>query len=244
MYNNKGISYSHLSKEWKIGTGSIYHHLAKLAPYIKKNQQNTYELSTKGIEICEWLLNSKMGRATVIEINGFTRLTQQWILFAEQKIILPVIIALSFLASVLLVDNGLIQTGPIVLPITSEISLIESGLIWSLITILYIFLIYGLSNLLSRGEPFSALNAFRVYIIGTLPQILLIWMQLLFFRLAQIDLTTNLLLIMNILSQLLFLIFLTSSLFIYSGFSFERSIIIILGILYLHISVTAIFLLS
>ena len=62
------ISFTTMSKEWKIATGTLYHHLKGLGTLIYQDEHSRYLLTEKGEQISAWFLRTESGKVKVEKI--------------------------------------------------------------------------------------------------------------------------------------------------------------------------------
>ncbi|MHA2089936.1 MAG: winged helix-turn-helix domain-containing protein, partial [Candidatus Kariarchaeaceae archaeon] len=156
MFANDGISFSTMSQEWGIATGTIYHHIAKLSTIVYQNESNEYILNDQGISLCEWFLKEKHGKATIEKIDTFTILTYPLVKRINENVnvillFLPVAFLVGFYLSSLL---NIIAFGPFLFPATdffgSNFVFFTNFFILGIMTLLYCLTIYGFNGSSSK----------------------------------------------------------------------------------------------
>jgi hypothetical protein len=176
MFVNDGISFSTMSQDWGIATGTIYHHIAKLSTIIYQNESNEYILNDKGISLCEWFLKEKQGKATIKKIDTFTILTYPLVKRINENVniillFLPVAFLVSFYLSSLL---DIISLGPFLFPATDLFEL-NYIFIVNLVTIGIMISLYCLTiYVFDRSASSIDKTVIAGYLLSLFPNVLLV----------------------------------------------------------------------
>ena len=235
MFENNGISFSIMSKEWGLATGTIYHHLSKLDAVISQDSSNLYVLNEDGVSICEWFLQTKKGQVTVKKIDAFTSFTNPIVQLINNNssIILPIGIVSLLLAFYLGSELGILSLGPFLLPVIKFESssnlllfnvIIQLGLL--LIYIFTIYFVYKKKNIVDK-------RIITGYLVSLFPNIFVIYLFFIIDYYYEFELELIFWILISITNQMIFLLVNSSILLINYGSSVEKSITIVLSNLYL-----------
>ncbi|MHA2248778.1 MAG: winged helix-turn-helix domain-containing protein [Candidatus Kariarchaeaceae archaeon] len=225
MFNNGSLSFSLLSKDWKIGTGTIYHHLKSLDPLIIQNSENLYQLNEKGMMVCEWFLQTKSGKANVQKIDAFTALVNPVLVkisLHANEILIISLLAL-FMGHITSSQVGAIILGPFILPIPNNINTDQVLLFNTLVTICLFLLYTGSRYVFQFSNRMSETAINTGFILSLLPTNLVVVLFYIVDQLFRIEITLPIWIILSFMTQLFFLILNSAILVAYCGSSVEKA---------------------
>ncbi len=236
LFENKSITFTTLSVEWELVTGTIYHHLKILGSLVSKDEQNIYHLTDEGIKVCEWFLNTKSGRSTVKKIDSFTMFTQslETLIYNNQPLVLRLGIILSISGIITSSKIRVHLLGIFIVPDTVNKSF-ENLVFWNLLSLIFVILVLMISNLITSSNPVKSFDKLITrFLAALMPSnliISLIWILDLYY---QVELTFTIWMVISFLSQGFFLFVISSTMININAFSVERSALIALINLYLQ----------
>lgn len=236
LFETKSITFTTLSVEWELVTGTIYHHLKILGSLVYKDEQNIYHLTEEGISVCEWFLNSKSGRSTVKKIDSFTLLTQplETLIYNNQSLLLLFSIILGITGIIASSKLGVHLMGTFIVPDNNSKSF-ENLIFWNLLSLIFVTFLLVMSNWViskKQSKAFDKLiTRFLAALIPSNSIITLIWILDFYY---QVELTFSIWLIISFLSQGFFLFVVSSTMININAFSIERSALFAIGNLYVQ----------
>lgn len=215
------ISFSTISKEWGVATGTLYHHLKALNSIIYQNEQSHYCLNDEGHKLVSWFLKTDSILVSVKKVDSFTILMNPIHSFLEHYT------PFSHISSLIIILIGLIYSsihkvvvvGPF---ITQEIN--TSYLIFNILTNTLLIMVITLLSGKSLKKSYQIVKELH---FGLFPPFLLV---ILIF-LLKIQLSSILWMIVSFILQFVFMSYSTSVL-ARNAIKVERSILIVLFALY------------
>lgn len=231
IYNNHGASFTQLSDELQISTGSIYHHLKELDTLIMQSEQKKYKLTDRGTEVVEQYLHQS--RIKVQQIESFTYITNKYFNLIIEKypssiiLIMGIIILGNLLAS----QTETFLLGAVIIPAT-DINY-STRLIGSILYTIFLLTIYYLLVFIQRGGSPKLNSILNVYTISLLVSNTIIITLFLLLQVFVFTIPLWLFILLNIISQVWFVSVITAGTIQYHGLPVSASIISALALLYI-----------
>ena len=169
IYQEGSISYTVLSKEWKIKTGPIYYHLNILQPYLSHSENEVYYLNETGIELSQWLFDNGNTKSKIRKMDAFTALFSPFIQKLAFSSVIPKLLYISVMISLYLTYKlDIIQIGPF-LRRNIQFDNYSISLLWfNLAIFALVFGILLVFEQMSIGKP-QIQHSFNVYALSLLP---------------------------------------------------------------------------
>ncbi len=231
------ISFSELSKEWKLSTGVIYHHLSILGSLIKQNSSRRYILTDKGRKIADWLFQDRIKQVEVEKINALSYLVGGLIEHISTKWLLFLFLSLGIIIlgkAVVIRDHGLI-IGPLFALTSVNWSVQRLAIVSFVGEIGGLLITIGLGNLFSsqrKGFEFNR-KAITSYFLASSFSHASVILAIVLGRLFSIIFTELVWEIVFVIAQLWFLFIDSTALAFFYSLKLERAMLSSLLILYL-----------
>ena len=234
MFEFEGVSFSTLSKKWKISTGTIYHHLSILGPLITQDQDKLYILTEEGVKVSEWFLKSKKGKVTVRRLDAFTMLASPLINITISKttFLLPVVTIFLSLMFYISSTMDIMIFGLFIYIAPEETSqLIILGIELGLVIASFFIYVYSSGLFLSSKTLDKRILA--VYLTSLTPSAIVVLVAYILNLVGSVTIQNEMWLIISLISQVFFLLLNSSALVLFYGARIEKSALITLGNMYL-----------
>ena len=169
IFQEGSISYTTLSKGWKIKTGPIYYHLNILQPYLSHSENEVYYLNETGLELSQWLFDDGKTKSKIRKLDAFTALFTPIIQRLAFSSVIPKLLYLSVTISLYLTYKlDIIQIGPF-LRKNIQFENYSISLLWfNLLVFVLLFGILLVFEKMSIGKP-QVQHSFDVYALSLLP---------------------------------------------------------------------------
>ena len=233
MFEYEGVSFSTLSHDWKISTGTIYHHLNILGPLITQDQTKLYILTEEGVRVCEWFLKSNKGRVTIRRLDAFTMLASPFINRAISKttFLLPLVIIFLSLVFYISSTMDILIFGLFIYIAPDNSQLIILGIELGLVIACFFIYVYS-SGLLLNSKTLDK-RILTVYLTSLTPSAIIVLVAYFMNMVGSITIQNEMWLIISLISQVFFLLLNSSALVLFYGARIEKSALITLGNMYL-----------
>lgn len=220
------ISFSQMSKEWKISTGTIYHHLKILDILITKNENQLYELTEVGQLVSNWYIEDEEGKTTIAKIDAVTYFGTPLIVLFERHWKLLIIMSLMLILGTLstVAHFKIVILGPFLFVDKDNSISISYVVINVIILILFLIIYLGFYFALTQDSTLD-LKLLSIYFLQYWPNYIFIIFLTFFDESESAKITSSNLFILAIVTQLLYLVLNTSFLVITKNVNVERSII-------------------
>ncbi len=232
IFSNGYLSFSIMSKEWKIATGTLYHHLNTLKPLVTQNNESQYILTEEGFEVSKWFLKSDKAKLKVQKIDTYStyglELVDKILNYSDYVLILSIVITL--LSVYLSAGLQVILLGPMIVRSSSEMTDWEFRFINLSITILIVLMIQ-LPGILQNKKWDKKQTIIALFSI--IPSFILIIALYLLSYFIQIPINELVWILISIIFQIFYVITNNAYNINYSKLKLERSILTILVNLYL-----------
>lgn len=241
LFENTIITFTTLSVEWNLVTGTIYHHLKILGSLVSKDDTNIYHLTEEGIKVCEWFLNSKSGRSSVNKIDSFTLLTYslESIIENNSRIVLILGLLISLIGILSASSLGVQSLGTFIFPNgSSNQKLIILNILSTLGMILFLL---SISWVFSNHRIIHLEKLFVRFLLSLLPSNIIVLILYVLNLVFIVELNLNSWIIISFINQVFFLFVLSSTMINVNGFSIEKSAFI--SLISLYVQLFAVFLL-
>ena len=232
IFSNGYLSFSIMSKEWKIATGTLYHHLNTLKPLVTQNSESQYILTEEGFEVSKWFLKSDKAKLKVQRVDTYSTFGLKLVDFilnnSDYLLILSVIITLVgiYISS----SNKVIILGPLIILSSSTMSDWQFRLINLSITIMIVFLIQF--SCIVQNKTWNKEQVI-ITLFSIIPSFLLLIILYLLSYLTQIQINEFVWILISVVFQIFYIILNNAYNINYSKLKLERSILTILINLYL-----------
>lgn len=246
IFENGSISFTLISKEWKVSTGTLYHHLKILDVLLVQDENSLYRLNDKGMKVCTWFIQNKTGIVTVKKIDSFTMVTNSVLKIIENYQLVALIFSLLVLGYGYAISKSIdaLIVGPFILQISSSSFLSEhlnfaaSFLVNLLITLILLGLYLLIFSLLTKKRNNNDWKLLIIaYLFSLTPSTIILIIAYLINLLTPISVSIPIWVIISVITQLIML-FINSSIMVGIGkISIERSVIVILINLYLFLTI-------
>lgn len=233
LYSETSLTFSTISRELGISTGSIYHHLDILQLLVSQNTRKEYKLTETGKHITENYLGSEKDEVRVIQFNQyvastrdvFTKIQNNWIYS------FPIIFSIFGFVLYLTYREQVILAGPIFYPfpnmLPGRILLFNIGFFFFHIAILYLFFIY-----FKKPENNTIIAVFTLFFLSLVITQFLISGIIIINTFLDIFTLPIIWIVSNLISQVIFLLICSIGQVYYLKIDVKISIIIILSVLY------------
>ncbi len=216
------ITFTTMSKDWGISTGTLYHHLKSLKHITYQNENNQYLLNDKGREITAWFLKTDTGKVTVNKIDSFTMFMNPLLDIIEKHSKRSIIICLTIIITGFYFSHlsNIIIIGPIIIQNNAKYSIFINVL--SLLFI--IFSIHFVAYFSHRKTDYL--------INGLLISVTPVYLVIIILSLLSINILSIVWIVLSILLQTFYLS-VNIAITIRNGSKIEQSIITHILILYM-----------
>ncbi len=232
IFSNGYLSFSIMSKEWKIATGTLYHHLNTLKPLVTQNDESHYILTEEGFEVSKWFLKSDKVKLKVQKIDTYStyglKLVDQILNYSDYMLILAIVVIL--LAVYLSASLQVILLGPMIVRSSAELTDWQFRLINITITILIVILIQLPS--LVQNKIWDKKQVI-IALFSIIPSFIIIIALYLLSYLISVQINEFTWILISIIFQIFYVILNNAYNINYNKLKLERSILTILLSLYL-----------
>lgn len=233
IFDNGSISFTILSKDWSLATGTIYHHLKALNQLITQNSSNLYILNDKGVAVCEWFLQTNQGKTSVQKISSFTSITYKLFTIIENNSKLVLLLSLFglFLGFYFSQDLEIVILGPFLLPKPDFIE-IKQIFFFNITIIIGLFLLFS-SIIYHINRKILGRPMVIIFCLSLLPVNLIVILVYILELLITVNISLPIWIFLSLICQFFYLILNSSALISFYGINIEKSVIIMLSNLYL-----------